>query len=253
VGAWVGDPGFRPMNRLTGFRSAAALAQDVMLLLHPLERDGLLDVALPPPRGTRPVRLCALTGRLAGGSCDRVVAEWLRPAETPTEACASHLRLAVDRRTGRVAGRDTPLGQVEVRTYLDLPARYASWISGMGLRRPPSSASRSGAGPDHRPAGMPPTTPGGAERPVRISIVSPENGLHLLRDPETPPDHATLALKSVVDPPGRQVVWYVDGKPYRLVDYPYLTRWRLEPGEHVFQARLADASAASALARVLVQ
>ncbi len=37
VGAWVGDPDFRPMNRLTGYRSAAALVQRVLLALHPAE------------------------------------------------------------------------------------------------------------------------------------------------------------------------------------------------------------------------
>ena len=43
------------MNRLTGYRSAAALVQKVMLTLHPGEADGLADVPFPPPRGGRRV------------------------------------------------------------------------------------------------------------------------------------------------------------------------------------------------------
>ena len=34
-----------------------------------------------------------------------------------------------------------------------------------------------------------------------------------------------------------QVVWYVEGKPFQLVDYPYTVRWPLAPGEHRFQVR----------------
>ena len=50
-----------------------------------------------------------------------------------------------------------------------------------------------------------------------------------------------------------QLVWYVDGAPYRVADYPYTVRWRLAAGEHVFQARLIDGRTASSAVRVLVQ
>ena len=35
-----------------------------------------------------------------------------------------------------------------------------------------------------------------------------------------------------------QVVWYVDGEPYEVVDWPYTTRWPIEPGPHRFQVGL---------------
>jgi hypothetical protein len=76
--------------------------------------------------------------------------------------------------------------------------------------------------------------------------------LRLLRDPEAPPETSTLALRVVVDPPSRQVLWVVDGHPYALVDAPYVTRWRLQEGEHVIQARLPNAPTASSAVRVLV-
>ena len=64
---------------------------------------------------------------------------------------------------------------------------------------------------------------------------------------------ATLALRAVVDPPSEQVLWYVDGEPFELADYPYTTRWRLEPGEHTIQARLPHQETASKVVRVVVQ
>ena len=39
----------------------------------------------------------------------------------------------------------------------------------------------------------------------------------------------TLALRATVDPPSEQVVWYVDGAPYELVDHPNTARWQLTP------------------------
>jgi membrane carboxypeptidase/penicillin-binding protein PbpC len=205
VGAWVGDPDFRPMNRLTGYRSAAALVQKVLLALHPGEADGLEDVPFPPPRGARLVRICPLTGMRATDACDGVLAEWFRPGDEPLDPCPAHVRVAVDTRTGRPATRKTPRPFVELRTFVDLPPRYASWAAAAGLPRPPESES---------PAGLARLLAG----VVRLSIRSPEDGLRVLRDPETPPEQSTLA-----------------------------------PGEHVFQARLIDGRTASSPVRVLVQ
>ena len=35
-----------------------------------------------------------------------------------------------------------------------------------------------------------------------------------------------------------QVVWYVDGRPFKVVGTPFTARWPLERGEHTFEARL---------------
>ena len=241
VGAWVGDPDFHPMNRLTGYRSAAAIVQKVLLALHPNEADGLDDVPFPPPRDARLVRICPLTGMRAGGACDRVLGEWFRPGEEPHDPCSAHVRVAVDRRTGRPATRRTPRRFAELRTFVDLPPRYASWAASAGLPRPPQP---------ERPAFAARFFSDGV---VRLSIRSPEPGLRVLRDPETPPEQSTLALRAVADPPVAQLVWYVDGAPYQVADYPYTARWRLRAGEHVFQARLVDGRTASRPVHVLVQ
>jgi penicillin-binding protein 1C len=87
----------------------------------------------------------------------------------------------------------------------------------------------------------------------RVTITAPEQGLRLLRDPETPPEAATMALRAVVRPTAPQLVWYVDGRPYETVDYPYTTRWPLAPGEHVFQARLPHSAGFSPRVLVLVE
>jgi penicillin-binding protein 1C len=245
IGAWVGDPDCRPMHRLTGFSSAAELVKRMSLALHHDQAQGLDDLAFPSPRGFVPVRLCALTGALASDACDRVLLEWLSPSDVPRDTCRAHVRLAIDTRTGRLATRRTPRQSVELRTFFDLPPRYSAWAAAAGLPAPPSAESSIAPTIERLANGV-------AQRMARLSITSPENGLRLLRDPETPPETCTLALRVVIDPPAPQVLWVVDGRPYAVVEHPYVTRWKLQPGEHVIQARLPNTPMASSPVRVFV-
>lgn len=240
IGAWFGDPQFRPMNRLTGYRSAAELVQQVVLGLHHDQAHGLQDAGFPPPREFKTVRLCAMSGRLATGACDRVVEEWFRPGSGPMDYCKIHVRAAIDRRDGLAATFDTPAEFVEVRSLLDLPPQYAEWAEAEGLPRVPP--------PRETPAGL-----DVKQHKIVVTITAPENDLRLLRDPETPGSSATLALKAKVSRPIPQLLWYVDDRPFELVDYPYNTRWKAEPGEHVFQARVPGSPFASSPIRVIVQ
>jgi penicillin-binding protein 1C len=266
--AWVGHPGFRAMNQLSGYLSAADLVRQVMLRLHGEQGDGLEDLSFPPPRGHHPVRVCALSGHRATAACDRVFLEWFRPGEEPADDCEVHRQRAVDRRNGLLATAATPPPAIEVRTFVELPARYAAWMAATGLPRPPRAESRLGepavlgrylpaistvlaaarsAPPGGAPGG-PALPPAGLLAPAaatRLRITSPENGARLTRDPETPADLNSVALAAVVDPPGSEVVWYVDGLPFATAPYPYTARWRLRPGEHVFQVRLGSSGGVS--------
>lgn len=254
VGVWVGHPDHRPMAELSGYRAAAQLLRDIVLHLHPDDTDGLGDVGFPPPRGHRGVRLCALTGRLATPATDHVVVEYFRPGDEPTEPSQAHVRRAVDRRNGLLATEATPRDAVEVRIFVDLGPRYAAWQSQQGLPRPPRLSSRLG-GAAHVLQGAvapEPTRLVDVDVPVTLNLTAPEAGLRILVDPEAPADRSTLALRVTVDPPVEQVVWYVDGEPFEVVDYPYTTRWPIVPGEHTFQARLPFRDGASKVVTVTV-
>ncbi len=265
--AWVGHPGFRAMNRLSGYLSAADLVRRVLLRLHGEQDDGLEDLSFPPPRGYRPVRICALSGQRATAACDRVFLEWFRQGEEPADDCEAHQQRAVDRRNGLLATAATPPQAVEVRTFVELAPRYAAWQAAAGLPRPPDAPSQltlpavargssARGGNSAASASTAYASAAGrvtlAGRPVRLRITSPESGARLMRDPETPADLNTVALRAVVDPPANEVVWYVDGLPFVTAPYPYTTRWRLQPGEHTFQVRLPFAGGVSRPGRITV-
>jgi penicillin-binding protein 1C len=237
--AWVGHPGFRAMNHLSGYLSAADLVRTVLSGLHQQQTDGLDDLSFAPPRGYQPVRVCALSGHRATAACDRVFLEWFRPGQEPPDECEVHQLRAIDRRNGLLATAATPPAAVEVRTFVVLPPRYASWQATAGLPRPPDAPSPLGGGALAAFREIPATpltlAPSG---PVRLEITSPERGAHLLLDPETPAERSSVALRVTVSPPVAEVVWYVDQKPFRTVSYPYTTRLPLKPGAHSIQVRL---------------
>jgi len=252
VVAWLGRPDGRAMEHVGGY-AAAGLVRKVLRRLHPEARDGQEDVGFPPPRGTVPVRVCALTGKRATPACDQVYVEHLRPAEVPVEPCPAHRRLAVDSRNGLLATQRTPAEFLQVRSFVDLGPRYAAWQVAQGLPLPPTEVSPLGQPGDPVPdwslaAGRPiPTTQGHPH----IQITSPRSGLRLVRDPESPPGDS-IGLAAAVEPPVAQLVWYVDGHPFRVADRPYTTRWPLQPGVHEFQARLPFSKDASASVRITV-
>jgi penicillin-binding protein 1C len=268
VGVWVGHPSSRPMNRLSGYRSAARLAQSVMLGLHADEAEGLSNLSFPPPRGARPIRVCARTGRLATEACDQVLLEWFRPGQEPTSPCTAHVRLAVDVRNGLLATSRTPPEYIEIQTFTDLDPRYAAWAAGAGLPHPPIDFSPpDGSKPESlgQPGdGSPQTRDGSLSGPAQrwrsvpskapvLRVTAPENGETVLRDPEVPAELSSLVLSVVAEPPVEQLVWYVDGEPYQVVDSPYTARWQIRPGEHTFQARVPFTGVASAPVHVRVE
>ena len=94
VGVWVGRGDAGPMTRLSGARSAAGLAQDVMLRLHGANRTDLVAGDLPAPAGRVLAELCMQTGRTADPGCGGRLSEWVRPGPPPPpKATVAHLAI----------------------------------------------------------------------------------------------------------------------------------------------------------------
>jgi penicillin-binding protein 1C len=92
-----------------------------------------------------------------------------------------------------------------------------------------------------------------ADDAAAIAIVSPRDDMRVIRNPELPPDLASLPLKATVDPPQSQVTWYVDGKPFLVSAAGEIARWPLQPGRHIFEARIPYRGIASKPVTIDVQ
>lgn len=252
VGAWIGHPNQRPMNGVTGYLSAAAVVQKVLLHLHPELQDGLRATSFPAPSGEELTRLCPISGQKAGAACGQQVLEYLPPElAVALEECRVHRLVGIDRRNGLLASHYTPKAEIELRSFVALPSKYATFLDQHGLSAPPTKYSELG-GEGERGVPTVAVSPQATGK-EELRIVSPRHGQRLLLDPETPEAMATLALMVEVDPSPPQILWLVDGRPYRLEDYPFTTRWPLEPGEHTFQAQIPGSGRKSAQVRVLVE
>lgn len=193
------------MNGVTGYRSAGRLLKSIMMGL-PDNCDELEDRSFPPPKNHVPLKLCSSTGQKKSKHCSKYFIEWFPQENQPTELCSAHKAVCVN-------GKE--------RTVLTLGPRYAAWAETVGMT-----------------VALPNKGPQRGLTKHDFDIVAPENGQRLLKCPETPAAKSTIALEAVVTPSPNQLVWYVDGEPFKVVEYPFTARWPLERGRHFFQVGL---------------
>lgn len=174
--------------------------------------DGGAGAGFAAPLDHRLHELCAYTGAAAGPGCTRVAREWLA---RPPRAPASQ-RVVLDRRSHTPAGPHTPARFLLVA---DL------------LREAPPAASPAQAG---------------------LRIVSPPDGLRLMRLAELPAARQTLALRAELGGPPRLLRWAVNGTPFAEAPSDAPLRWPLAPGDHQISVGLAAEPGWLASARVRV-
>lgn len=248
VGAWVGKPDATPMKGLSGYTAGAVIARKLLMSLHADQAQGLADLTFPPPEGHHPVAVCARSGARAAPGCFQTFVEWFPRGEEPPSACAVHAVSAVAgvEARGDDGGAEETFGRAAgeaERSYGPAALRWPR--SGVGAARDLSEPGTS----------LPPSAAlaGEAAKDPSVSVVSPEDASRIRFDPETPRELATLSLEAEVRPPVDQLVWYVDGVPFQVVDYPYKARWPIAVGEHTFQVRFPFSRTASRPVRVTVR
>ena len=231
VGVWMGHPKNDRMNRVSGL-SAADIAKNVMLWLHPDESRDLNEAPFPEPRGYKAMRICPVSGMLALPICPDVMLEYFKPETEPVASCNVHLKYAIDRRTGADAVALTPGQFIDYKTRTALPPEYAGWSSRRDYARPAAEPA-----------------------PIinaRIRIQNPVDGGRFMLDPDTPLQFQVLTLRAAVTPAVPEIVWYVDGKTMATAAYPYEAYLPLEPGTHDIQARFPHAAVASNVVSITV-
>jgi penicillin-binding protein 1C len=235
VAVWVGNFSGEPMGSVSGITGAGPLFRDVMLAA----MEGRHARRTPAPDGLVPLRLCALSGRPAGPDCPLTLLESL-PAPVAdrlgAETCPFHRRIAIDRRTGGLAGPGCPPEAVERRLFEQYPPEYRPWAREAGRPLPPDTFSP--FCPASSAVAVPPGAAAGAGDP--FVLLSPIDGARYSIDPDADPTLQTLPLQAAA--PDGAVVFLVDGRPVAETGPPYRTLWRLQPGDHVVAARWIPAS-----------
>jgi penicillin-binding protein 1C len=177
VAIWVGNFDGTPMSGVSGITGAGPLLRRAMLLAAARMPPGELEP--PGAAGAVPVRICRVSGHLAGAYCPTLV-EWAPAGHEPRETCTWHDAQGVRypapfTEWARQAGREVPRG------LLTLASRAA-----------PREAARAAH--------------------LGFRIVSPQDGDTYALPPGVDAAYATVALRS--DGAAGPVRWWVDGEPY---------------------------------------
>ena len=216
VGVWSGNAENKPMREMSGSISSAVLVKKIFKILEPVEMSGQRALTFPPPKGYISRNISLIDGRLS----DRMpyVSEWFRPGTEPKIQSRVYSVVKIDKRNGRLADENTAPEYLCEKKVLSLSPKYMQWAMQLGLPVAPEQNTL-------------------AEKQATVKkrimrVLSPPDGLTYLIDPNEDRHHQSIALKADINPPVRQIVWYVDGEPYMLADYPYTVRWYLSPGVH---------------------
>lgn len=231
VVVWVGDPGGRSTQRLTGVGGAGPLFHDVVEAA--VERRGEARVAAggtaeaqpapaPPPPGVERRTVCALSGLAPTPACPHTRVVWAH-TDAPRVPCTWH-----------------KLGKDGAR-HLELPPEYAEWASlwgpapeaavpggPVGTGAPARSAA--GVGSSGGAGGL-----GGMARAGHgpsLQVVWPRPGERFALDPSAPAQHQAVELRARAEPRVERVTWWVDGVRVGEGHPQAGMPWRLRPGTH---------------------
>ncbi len=223
VGIWIGHHDHLPMKQVNGYEHAAPVVKEIFSLLHQDRKEGLDNHAFPPPSNYKPVNICRLSGKLADQNTPYTTVEYVKPGTEPTEYSDVLKLIAIDQGSGQLATPNCPSDRVIYKKFVFLKSIFKDWAISQGLNTPPLEyCSRCGSGRivDH----------------YQIQITSPLQNSRFYIDPEMPENASELSLNCMVEPRVSEVLWLINGKEYKIEDYPYKLNWPMQPGEFTFQA-----------------
>jgi len=246
VAVWVGNFTGEPMTGVSGITGAGPLFHDILeaaVASHShVEGRLAIDAQDTAHEGLVRVRVCSLSGELAGPDCPHAVSEWRTTAgaEGDERGCSMHERVRIDRRNGLRAGPACDPAAVESRVFERFPADLSAWAH--EARRPVAPLEWSPS----CPAG-----PTDAEGATDVRIAYPASGSRFVIDPDTPRELQRLEVQIVAPGSAREASLRVDGKQVATVHPPMVVSWRLEPGAHELVAVAGGAE--SSVVRVNVR
>ena len=176
------------------------------------------------PAGIAEAVVCPQSGLRPGAYCPSRTREVFLADTAPTDTCAVHRRVALDRRTGLLADTDTPADAVDERLFAVYAPEYHEWMRAHGLSLPPSvsrsEVEASGAALVYSD---------------RLRVQYPASGTIFHLDPVLRADFQRVTLRGAADADVLDLGWWVDGE--RLTGDLSTASWALQPGRHRIELR----------------
>ncbi len=217
AGVWAGNTDFHPMRDVTGLTGAAPI-------WHQFLRDVLKgrpeqDFTRPP--GLVQVEVCTLSGLLPGDACAYRRTEWFIEGTQPTQTDTLYRQVTLDRRSGGLAGPDTPADQLQTAVALDLPPQAQAWGRSQGLLLLADLLAAA-------PAGV--NAP--ADLPGDLVLLSPPPNARYRIANGYPLAYQRLLIQAAGEGLQSVTLWLDGALLARLDAPPYEVWWQLNPGKH---------------------
>ncbi|QOC22801.1 transglycosylase domain-containing protein [Wenzhouxiangella sp. AB-CW3] len=120
------------------------------------------------------------------------------------------------------------------------PHRISEWLPADRTRRTPSPQTVT----------LPPLSD---HQPARLRIAEPADGSVYYRHPDTPEDLQYVPVRLAGEVPGPQVLWHVDGRPFRLLPADEPLHLPMQPGRFRVHAELPWRPEQSAMVTITVR
>ncbi len=133
AGVWVGNANNQAMKRTLSVLTAAPIWHDFM-------EETLKGTPAKPfqrPPGLEDVQVCATSGLLPSSYCPKTVKELFVKGTAPRKIDDTYRPYWIDRRTGGLAGPDTPPGEREQKVFQVLPPEAKEWAQEHEIPLPP--------------------------------------------------------------------------------------------------------------------
>lgn len=217
VAVWVGNFDGSPMQWISGVTGAAPIFKAVFQLL------GSGGAFEEHPRTVK-AQICPASGLQPGAACPGARTEVFLAGTVPPDTCNVHQILRIDRRTGLLAGNDTPESEVVSELFTVYSPEYHPWMQEQGMRLPPVAyTTLVAAGNDS------------LRYTDRLIIQYPTSGATFQIDPVLRPEYQHVRLVGNADRSLTDVSWWVDDQ---LLSTSFdKATWMLTPGTHRIELR----------------
>lgn len=231
TGVWVGNADNEPMRLVSGITGAAPIWRDVMNLVHGQQAANPFS----RPDGLEKHTVCAINGLLPSDGC-RTIDEWFIAGTEPQQRDTWHRQLAIDKRTGLLAGPGCAEEFVHQRWFIVYPPEAAAWVTRNPTRQPPERYSELCPARSDGLAALPAASELAGPGAQELLFRSPHDGAVYRLNPAIPADVQKL---EIAVQPGSGVVaasLQVRHNGRLLSDGPDTVFWPMEPGRHAFEA-----------------
>lgn len=222
IAVWIGNFDGTPNNAFVGREIAAPLFFRLVRKLEKYEKFAP-DLLPSPELNLAKVKICADTGDIADGQCERQEDTYFIPGTTQIKLSNITRKIPIDIQTGLRACRHTP-PSTELKSYnfwpTDVLKAYAD--AGISLRMPPAF-SEPCRKTDIVYQGKAP------------QIIFPAVETRFYLRPEDS-NATTLAFKAAADPDAEQIFWFVDNRLIGSVAPEEVLESTLQAGTHEVKA-----------------